>query len=451
MPATTPIVKIQNVNLTYNAGKPTEFKALHDINLEIYPEEFVIFFGPSGSGKSTLLYLIAGLEMATEGTVSVASKPDITKLNAEEMIQYHRSSIGMIFQAFYLVPSLTAKDNVLLPMVFAGVLPEQREAMAQKLLGRFGITDFENRNPARLSGGQQQRVAIARSLVNDPAIVLADEPVGNLDSKNAEIVLDLIADLKNKDKKTVILVTHDPSHLHKADRVFYIKDGRIVKVVENTSAEINRHGYEAFKEVPAEGKGAGDKEAVSTETLLEKLVDLYPNVDRDKLMAKILVHSALMPYDIEMIENAEELVKKFIKKEITAEEMYKHLDNSEEKGGLGFYAQTAQKLVKSVVELNKEIKQVANVSVEKFKHESSNILEFLIEDHPVKLSVKQKEKIREIITMRLDNKIGEDQVQKLLDTPQREKGVGLNSRTAEHFAKRIELIIIRKKNKNENK
>lgn len=449
MPVRNPIVKIQNVSLTYNANKATEFKALQDINLEIYPEEFVIFFGPSGSGKSTLLYLIAGLEVATSGTVSVGSKADITKLNAQEMIEYHRSSIGMIFQAFYLVPSLSAKDNVLLPMVFAGTLPAEREAMAQKLLGRFGITDFENRTPARLSGGQQQRVAIARSLVNDPSIVLADEPVGNLDSKNAEIVLDLIADLKNKDKKTVILVTHDPSHLHKADRVFYIKDGRIVKVVENNTPQVQSHGYEAFNE--ASVSKAKEGEAISTETLLEKLVQIYPNVDKDKLMAKILVNNALIPYDIERLENMEALVTNFIKKNITAEEMYKKLDDSEDKGGLGMYAQTAQKLVRSVVELNKEIKEVQGVSVNRFKHEASNILDFLIEDHPVKLSVKQKEKIKELITMRLKNELGEDQLRKLLDTPQKENGAGLNSRTADHYAKRIELVIIRKKNKDEAK
>ena len=187
------LVQLTDVNLTYNQGKASEFKALKNINLEIYPEEFVIFFGPSGSGKSTLLYLIAGLEMASTGTVRVGTRADLKKLSSEEMVAFHRSFIGMIFQAFYLVPSLTAKDNVELPMVFAGIEPATRAKVAATLLERFGIKDFQDRVPARLSGGQQQRVAIARSLVNNPSIVLADEPVGNLDSKNAEIVLDLIS------------------------------------------------------------------------------------------------------------------------------------------------------------------------------------------------------------------------------------------------------------------
>ena len=431
-----PIVKIKDVFLTYNQGKPTEFKALKNINLEIYPEEFVIFFGPSGSGKSTLLYLIAGLEMPSTGTVSVGNKDNLTNLTPQEMIDFHRSYIGMIFQAFYLIPSLSAKDNVLLPMVFAGIDPAQREQVGASLLERFGISDFKDRTPSRLSGGQQQRVAIARSLVNNPSLVLADEPVGNLDSKNAEIVLDLIADLKNKDKKTVILVTHDPSHLHKADRVFYIKDGNIVKVANQK--EDKHHGYEAFKDAE-KGSAAGENKEQKSQTLLGKLAVLYPNLSKEELLSKLLVYESLVPYDIEILEKTEALVAKYIKKEIDAKELYKQLDESTANGGVSLYEQTAQKLLKSIMEVTKEIKVIDSA-----KLNIKEIVEFVLEDHPVKLTPKQKSVFEEKLKSRIEAKLSAEEFAMLLDLPLIQGGVGLNKRTAEHFAKKIELLIVNK-------
>lgn len=434
-----PVVKIENVSLTYNPGKPTEFKALQDINLEIYPEEFVIFFGPSGSGKSTLLYLIAGLEVPSKGIVSVGGQKDITQLSSEDMIQFHRSAVGMIFQAFYLVPSLTAKDNVLLPMVFAGDEPSKREAVASKLLERFGISDFKDRTPSHLSGGQQQRVAIARSLVNNPDLVLADEPVGNLDSKNAEIVLDLIADLKHKDKKTVILVTHDPSHLHKADRVFYIQDGKIVKVANQK--EDKHHGYEAFKETQ------NKLEEKEKTTILEKLSKTYPNLDQNRLMAKLLVHDSLIPYSIDVLEKTEIVISQYINKEIDEHEMYKRLDNSTKDGGISLYEQTAHKLIKSVMEITKEVEIIDSVtSLSKaesldLKVKSKEIVDFVLEESEIKLTVAQKKRFHGAIIERIDSKINSDDFKTLLDKPIKEGGVGLNTRTASHFAEKIELLI----------
>jgi putative ABC transport system ATP-binding protein len=438
-----PVVKIENVSLTYNQGKPTEFKALQDINLEIYPEEFIIFFGPSGSGKSTLLYLIAGLEVPSKGKVSVNGSADITHLSAEEMIAFHRSSVGMIFQAFYLVPSLTAKDNVLLPMVFAGEEPAKREEVAAKLLDRFGIKDFQNRTPSHLSGGQQQRVAIARALVNNPSLVLADEPVGNLDSKNAAIVLDLIADLKNKDKKTVILVTHDPSYLPKADRVFYIQDGKIVKVADQSK---EHNGYDAFKEKPA---GEAKQKPSDQDTILKKLAKRYPGLDENRLMAKLLVHESLVPYDIEVIDNTEIIISQFISKEIDEHKMYKLLDESSkgDSKGLGLYHPTTTKLIKSVMEITKEVKVIESVSSasgEKtitISTKSKEVAEFILEKSTVKLSPAQKKKFHEVIGYRLEEKINSEQFKQVLDLSLKDGGVGLNSRTAEHFAERIEVLI----------
>ncbi len=438
-----PVVKIENVSLTYNEGKPTEFKALQDINLEIFSEEFVIFFGPSGSGKSTLLYLIAGLEVPSKGKVSVNGQNDITHLSQKDMIQFHRSSVGMIFQAFYLIPSLTAKDNVLLPMVFAGAEPAKREEVAAKLLARFGITEFQSRTPSHLSGGQQQRVAIARSLVNDPSLVLADEPVGNLDSKNAAIVLDLIADLKHKDKKTVILVTHDPSYLPKADRVFYIQDGKIVKVADQSK---EHKGYDTFKEKPEDEL---QKKPEDRDTILKKLAKMYPGLDENRLMAKLLVHESLVPYDIEVIDNTEIIISKFINKEIDEHKMYKLLDDSSKGNlkGLSLYHPTTTKLIKSVMEITKEVKVIESVtsaSGEKtitILAKSKEVADFVLEKSTVKLTSTQKKKLHEVIGYRIEEKITGEQFRQVLDLSLKDGGVGLNSRTAAHFAEKTEVII----------
>lgn len=425
-----PIIKIKDLSLIYNEGKQTEFKALKNINLEIFPEEFVIFFGPSGSGKSTLLYIIAGLESPTSGIVSVADKPNIANLSDKELIEYHRSSIGMIFQAFYLVPSLTAKDNVLLPMVFAGVDKEKRESAVSQLLERFGITTFQDRTPARLSGGQQQRVAIARSLINDPEIVLADEPVGNLDSKNADIVLDLINDLHTKDKKTVILVTHDPRHLKYANRIFYIKDGEITRVVQQKPETMTS----VLKDTPPESikKNKG--------TLLDRLALLYPQHDETRLKAKLLLNFILMPYDLETLDKVEEFVGEYLNGQLSQHELLKRLDTPPEEGGLALYSQTAKKIVFEVEKLAHEAELITKQAVH-----SEQIVGFLVKQHVGKISKDKRARLVEAVRLVMEEKLSVTELAQQIDKPVAEGGVGLNSRTAERFAEELEILLLKDK------
>lgn len=221
------IIKTDNVGVIYDKGRLSETKALADINITIYKEDFVVFFGPSGCGKSTLLYALSGIEKPTSGKIIISEK-DITQFSPLEFAKFHRTQIGMVFQAYNLIPTLTVLDNVALPQIFRGVSREKRRSRAKILLQRFGIFPQAERLPTELSGGQQQRVGIARALINEQPIIFADEPVGNLDSKSAKIVLDILYDLNVKDKKTVILVTHDPSLLRYATHIIYMKDGGIV-------------------------------------------------------------------------------------------------------------------------------------------------------------------------------------------------------------------------------
>ncbi|MDD3486971.1 MAG: ABC transporter ATP-binding protein [Candidatus Moranbacteria bacterium] len=226
-----PLIKIENLNIIFNRGKLNEAHTLENINLEFYPHEYVILFGPSGCGKSTLLNVISGLLPPTSGKVEVDGR-DISAFTEKDKLEYHRRKVGMIFQSFYLVPTLSIADNVCLPRAFVNDDPETRKKDALNLLKRFGIEAQGEKFPADLSGGQRQRVAIARSLINSPAIIVADEPVGNLDSKATYNVLTILKELNEVDKKLVILVTHDPTHLEYGDKVIHMQDGKVTKVVE---------------------------------------------------------------------------------------------------------------------------------------------------------------------------------------------------------------------------
>lgn len=220
-------IKTESLNVIYDLGLPSETKALNDINIAINKEDFAVVFGPSGCGKSTLLYAISGIERPTSGKIWVLDR-DITQFTPLEAAKFHRLQIGMVFQAYNLIPTLSVLDNVALPQIFRGVPREIKYLRAKILLQRFGILPQANKLPTELSGGQQQRVGIARALINEQPVIFADEPVGNLDSKSAKIVLDILYDLNIKDKKTIILVTHDPTLLKYATHIIYMKDGIVV-------------------------------------------------------------------------------------------------------------------------------------------------------------------------------------------------------------------------------
>ncbi len=226
-----PLIKIEKLSIVFNEGKPNEVRVLDNIDLEIYPHEYLILLGPSGCGKSTLLNVISGLLKPTSGKVEIEGR-DITTLSEKEKLEFHRKKIGMVFQSFYLVPTLSVIDNICLPRSFVGDDSPSKRVDGLNFLKRFGIEAQADKFPADLSGGQRQRVAIARSLMNSPSIIVADEPVGNLDSKATYNVLTILKELNEVDKKLIILVTHDPAHLAYGDRVIHMQDGKITKIVE---------------------------------------------------------------------------------------------------------------------------------------------------------------------------------------------------------------------------
>ena len=200
--------------------------ALNEVSLDIAEGEFVCFLGPSGCGKTTLLSILGLLDAPTEGEYTLDGKP-VAKLTAAERARVRNRQIGFIFQAFNLIGDLTVEENVELPLTYRGMTAEERKERAQRALERVGMVHRARHYPSQLSGGQQQRVAVARAVAGDPAILLADEPTGNLDSQNSEAVMELLREL-HRGGATICMVTHDSRYARHADRVIQLFDGRVV-------------------------------------------------------------------------------------------------------------------------------------------------------------------------------------------------------------------------------
>lgn len=236
MPTATPnnqtplpaiIIRTQHLVKSYQMGS-TLVTAVDDVNLTVQRNAFVVAMGPSGSGKSSLLYLLGGLDRPTKGEIEINGQ-QISKLNEDGLARYRQKTVGFIFQSFNLVPNLTALENVAYPLRFAGVDKKKRLARASELLKQVGLYDRAHHKPSELSGGQQQRVAVARALVNNPEIVFADEPTGNLDTQSGLAVMQLLAEL-HRSGRTVFVVTHDPRMEPYASQIIRMLDGKLVSI-----------------------------------------------------------------------------------------------------------------------------------------------------------------------------------------------------------------------------
>jgi putative ABC transport system ATP-binding protein len=219
------IIQTQNLYRTFHVGA-TSLNALADVNLSITENSFCLIMGPSGSGKSTLLHLIGGLDRPTSGRISVGGKY-IDKLDENALAHFRRQTVGFVFQSFNLIPGMSALENIEFPMRFNGTHMRKRRSVAQSLIKQVELENWSAHRPNELSGGQQQRIALARALVNDPQILLADEPTGNLDTTSGDKIMQLFAQL-HKDGKTVIVVSHDFRLMKFATIVINLLDGRVV-------------------------------------------------------------------------------------------------------------------------------------------------------------------------------------------------------------------------------
>jgi len=221
------LLQLKNITKTYLSGT-SEFDALKDVSLKISEGEFISITGPSGSGKSTLMHIIGLLDNPTSGEVILQGK-DIARLNESELAVFRNKILGFVFQQFNLLSKTSSLENVMLPLLYSDIPSEKRKNLALEMLAKVNLSGKLKNLPSQLSGGEQQRVAIARALVNNPKIILADEPTGNLDSKTGREVMDLLHKSNKEEKRTIILVTHDPDLANEAERILVIKDGKITE------------------------------------------------------------------------------------------------------------------------------------------------------------------------------------------------------------------------------
>jgi putative ABC transport system ATP-binding protein len=220
-----PLIQLREIKKVYQMGKvPVE--ALRGVDIEIQDNEMVAIMGPSGSGKTTLLNILGLLDAPSVGSYKLAGE-EVAKLPDRRRSQTRNKRLGFVFQVYNLLPRLTAAENVMIPLIYGGVKKKERRPRAEAALEAVGLKDRVNHRPSELSGGEQQRVAIARALVNEPSLILADEPTGNLDSKSGAAIIDLIQQLHKERKVTVVMVTHDPNIAARAERTIHLLDGKV--------------------------------------------------------------------------------------------------------------------------------------------------------------------------------------------------------------------------------
>jgi len=370
------------------------------------------------------------LRKPSKGSLFVEGK-EISNFSEKELVDYRREKIGMIFQAYYLVPSLDVAHNIALPRLFIDEKSTERNLRVEVLLKKLDITDQRESFPSILSGGQQQRVAIARALINNSNILLADEPVGNLDSKSSEVVMNILKDLNEKDGKTIILVTHDPRFLHFAHRVYYMEDGKIVRETLDTEKK-------QFKLVKERDRFLGE---------LHKMAQHYPHAVVKELKAKVLADyltREMGEYQRVVLEKG---IQKFLEKKINFEQLYEILDKPIEDGGVGLYKQTARKFISQIKELLKgsailkaELRE--EMPVTKEIELTRKLRRLLLDEYPGQLSYIQSQRMEEGISHRIAGDWNKKIFQRHLDRPMTESGVGLNRATARRLANKLEIILV---------
>lgn len=433
-------IEVDGADVIYNAGSDNEMKALSDVNLRIEKDEFVIFFGPSGCGKTTLLNLISGLEKPSQGTVLVDGV-DISGFDADQMARFHCEKIGMVFQAYNLIPSLSVIDNVTLPRIFLGDPDKKsRKERARKLLEKFGVAAQADKFPSQLSGGQQQRIGIARSLINDQPIILADEPVGNLDSKSAANVLDLLRDLNEQEGKTIIMVTHNAEHLSFADHIFYLKDGRIT---DETFSQRKR-GCKLEDLKPEEREFEILSRAFSGLSAAQLNVLLTP------FKAKALAGHLANPLDHNQNQRLEELITRRLLDELGPEGLCLLLDEDYSRGGVGLNYKTARKYSSDIEEIIGMVRilqaDLALLSAESGRSER-DLHAWLIARHLSRSFVSeaapsQIQVLERTVSRRLEGVIDSEEVFRLLDIPAVEGGGGFDRRIVRKLVRELELLLL---------
>src|SRR6056297_50593 len=428
-----PLIICRDVDITYNKGKSNEFKALSGVNTDIYEGEYIILFGPSGCGKSTLMFAIQGSLPPGNGTMLIRGD-DIYSYPEEERVYFQRYVMGIIFQQFNLIPSLSVLDNVALPMIFCDSDKATRNRRSQALLDRFGVGHVSHKIPAMLSGGQQQRVSVSRSMVNDPKILLADEPTGNLDSVSTQQVMDKIDEINTFDRRTIIMVSHNAAHLSYAHRVYYLKDGQIVREVVNPQRK-------QIKPV---------KEGETIVTELEQLARLFPYDSIDTLRVKSLVNYLTQDYTYDQLVRLEKAVRYLINGKIHREAFVKSLTTDYDKGGVGIDPAIAKKMSKISTRMIEQADDIRRFRATRAKEATSffsqdqlaaRLRDHLLETYRLTLSDKQDKNLVDLIADRVTGVIDDATFNTSLMRGITVGGLSLGEKEADSLTRYFEKLV----------
>jgi len=427
------IIQTQEVEVTYNPGKSNEFKALRNMNVEIMSREYIIFFGPSGCGKSTLLYSIFGVLPPSDGKVFVKGDR-IYNYGPMELVEFQRHTMGIMYQQFNLIPSLTVLDNVALPLIFAGLQKSRRERRAMELLDRFAIAHVANKLPTNLSGGQQQRVSVARSLVTDPEILIADEPVGNLDSISAEAVMNTLDQINEHDRKTILLVTHDAKHLPYAHRVFYLKEGRMDRIVPN----------------PEKKQVMTLRPGTSIITELEQVQRIYPYDSPEAIRVKSIINYITQDMSFEQLVRLEKIAEYVIKGKLDIKVFEELLVKGQKDGGVGLRAEYAREVAKKlervlvqsqdIVRFRNSVKQKDATDMNQ-QDLADRLACHLILEHNIELSPGQFKNLKQSVDVRVSAYIDKAEFKRQLMLQVDQGGVGIDMYVAHDIARHLEKLI----------
>lgn len=428
-----PIIKLKDLEITYNPGKSNEYKATKGVSMEIYPGEFVAFFGPSGCGKSTLFYCILGVLPPSSGELYVMGQNPYS-FSSEEMVNFQTNTIGIIYQAFFLINSISVIDNVVLPQIFHGVAPGKRRRWAKELLKRFDMEKHGEKFPDNLSGGQSQRVSVSRSMVNNPKILLADEPTGNLDSVSTKQVMNSLEEINRVDKKTVIIITHNAAQLSYAHRVFYMKDGLLERIVPNPEK----------KQI-----AKVDKQKILV-TEMDKLAKIYPYDTPVRLKVKSLVNYLTQDINFDQILRLENFVELMVERKICKDEFIKLLTKHFHEGGLGL-SPVAGKFMADKVE--KVLTQSEDARRFRRRFMSNNffsredillqrLTRYISDEYGEELDQTRRKRLKDGVYKRVAGLISTGDFENFLRLPVLEGGVGVSRLRARKLTLHFEKILI---------
>ena len=428
-----PIIKFKDLEITYNLGKENEFKATRGATGEIYPGEFIAFFGPSGCGKSTIMYSVLGILEPSAGQLLVKGENPYS-FSTEEMVRFQTRTIGIIYQAFFLINSLSVTDNVALPQIFQGIAPAKRERWARQILGIFGIEQYSHKYPDNLSGGQLQRVAVARSMVNNPDILLADEPTGNLDSVSTLQVMAALEKINQDDGKTVIIITHNAAQLAYAHRVFYFADGKLLRSVPNPEK----------KQI-----AKIDKQKILV-TEMERLSKIYPYITPNELKVKSIINYLTQDFDFDQILRLEQFTQLAVERKISQVDYEKTLIREYKHGGVGAGGPRAKAMAEKVYKILDQAEDVTRfrrrfTNNNFFNREDkivNRLSKYVISEYKGTLSSVQKRRIKELVYNRISGLVSKEEFIKGLSVSEDKGGVGLDKQTVKKITLYYEKLLV---------